>query len=250
MNLAENQTDLDGEMRQCKPGHYYQTLQDMIEMFPSEDHPGETETDVACFVDPRTSWMGVRILCNDESLQLDDPEFVPIDDDHEYHMLRNLYGIPEGSKELGSTLPLNMNLQYLNMISFDKGCYIGQELTNRTKYTGVIRRVALPYVVHPRNKAMKINPTNFNPMYSVNPDFDTEKYSLVGQQAMSNCETPQKVAKIMSQHYNSGVALVDIAKLSKIDKKDLLFLGDHDDLRIFIWQPDWLDDKIQEEVLI
>jgi len=80
-------------------------------------------------------------------------------------MLRNLYGIPEGSSELANTLPLNMNLHYLNMVSFDKGCYIGQELTNRTKYTGVIRRIALPYIVHPRHKAMSINATNFNPLY-------------------------------------------------------------------------------------
>ena len=41
-----------------------------------------------------------------------------------------------------------------NEKSIDKGCYIGQELTNRTKYTGVIRRIALPYIVHPRHKAM------------------------------------------------------------------------------------------------
>jgi hypothetical protein len=39
-------------------------LQDNVEMFPSDEFEGEMETDVAAFIDPRTPWMGVRILCN------------------------------------------------------------------------------------------------------------------------------------------------------------------------------------------
>ena len=41
-------------------------------MFPSEEFNGEPETDVAAFVDPRSPFMGVRILCNHESLELED----------------------------------------------------------------------------------------------------------------------------------------------------------------------------------
>ena len=97
-------------------------------MFPSDDFPGEFETDIAAFADPRTTQMGVRILCAEDSLELDD-SITKIDGPHEYNILRNTLGIPESSKELGGQLPLNMHLHYLNGISFDKGCYVGQELT-------------------------------------------------------------------------------------------------------------------------
>ncbi|SCV02102.1 LAMI_0G15918g1_1 [Lachancea mirantina] len=40
-----------------------------------------------------------------------------------------------------SLLPLEMNFDYLpNAVSFDKGCYVGQELTARTYATGVLRK--------------------------------------------------------------------------------------------------------------
>ena len=58
-----------------------------------------------------------------------------------------MMGIPETSKELGGQFPLNMHLHHLNGASFTKGCYIGQELTQRTYHTGVIRRIALPFLL-------------------------------------------------------------------------------------------------------
>jgi len=35
---------------------------------------------------------------------------------------------------------LNANLDYTNALSFSKGCYIGQEITARANFTGVIRK--------------------------------------------------------------------------------------------------------------
>ena len=51
-------------------------------------------------------------------------------------------GVPEGPEEFpaDSALPLNMNLDLLNGVSFSKGCYVGQEMTTRTFRRGVIRR--------------------------------------------------------------------------------------------------------------
>lgn len=37
-------------------------------------------------------------------------------------------------------MPLHGNLDLLNFISFSKGCYVGQELTARTKHRGAVRR--------------------------------------------------------------------------------------------------------------
>ena len=59
-------------------GFFFPELQDRVEMFESEEHPGVFETDIAAFVDPRTQAQGVRILCADESLDLD--EDIPVYD--------------------------------------------------------------------------------------------------------------------------------------------------------------------------
>ena len=134
-------------MDYAKEGHFFKSLQDSVEMHESDEFPGEFETDVAAFIDPRTSQMGVRVLCVEQSLEIDDPIIKRLDTSEEYDIIRQMLGIPESSSELGNQFPLNMHLHYLNGVSFDKGCYIGQELTQRTFHTGVIRRVALPFLI-------------------------------------------------------------------------------------------------------
>merc|ERR1712150_148592 len=51
-------------------------------------------------------------------------------------------GVPEGPADLpvDVMLPLHGNLDLLNFVSFTKGCYVGQELTARTKHRGAVRR--------------------------------------------------------------------------------------------------------------
>lgn len=44
----------------------------------------------------------------------------------------------------GEAIPLEYNLVGLNAISFDKGCYVGQELVARTHHRGVIRKRVVP----------------------------------------------------------------------------------------------------------
>ena len=97
-------------------------------MFESEEFPGQFETDVLTFTDPRTHMNGVRIICSEGSFDLDTD--ITIYNDHkEYDTIRHTLGIVEGGKEVGNNFPLNLNMHYLNGVSFNKGCYIGQELT-------------------------------------------------------------------------------------------------------------------------
>lgn len=55
-------------------------------------------------------------------------------------------GVPEGGKELpsGQALPLEARFDLSHGISFEKGCYIGQEVTARTRYRGLIKRSYVP----------------------------------------------------------------------------------------------------------
>jgi len=64
-----------------------------------------------------------------------------------YNSLRMLWGFGEGD-ELEGKIPLEVNLDLTNHVSFTKGCYLGQELTARTKYKGVVRKRLLPFLLY------------------------------------------------------------------------------------------------------
>ena len=131
-----------------KAGFFFPDIQDHVEMFESEEFPGTKETDVAAFIDPRTASQGVRILCADGSFEFEDEETpMSLDPAQYYDKFRLSIGLLESAREMGSQFPLNINLHQINAVSFTKGCYLGQELTQRTYHTGVVRRVALPFIV-------------------------------------------------------------------------------------------------------
>lgn len=63
-----------------------------------------------------------------------------------YEVLRKLGGVAEGNELLGKTA-LEANQEWLQAVSFHKGCYLGQELTARTMHTGTIRKRILPVLL-------------------------------------------------------------------------------------------------------
>ena len=72
-----------------------------------------------------------------------------------HRRLRYALGVAEGA-ELVGLLPLECNLAGLNAVSFEKGCYVGQELTARTHHRGVVRGDDRPGFVssshHPKRR--------------------------------------------------------------------------------------------------
>ena len=75
-----------------------------------------------------------------------DPGYGADCDAEAWKSFRWLRGVPEGGRELPAekALPLEARLDLNNGISFEKGCYIGQEVTARTRYRGLIKRSYVP----------------------------------------------------------------------------------------------------------
>lgn len=99
----------------------------------------------AAIVDPRgdrsTLW---RVLARPNSGFNRDK--TNVQDEWQYHLQRYKQGIAEGPQEIPreSALPMEVNIDLAQGIDFKKGCYVGQELTIRTKHTGVVRKRILP----------------------------------------------------------------------------------------------------------
>lgn len=58
-------------------------------------------------------------------------------------------GLPDGSRDMEAekSVLLEAGFDELNGVSWSKGCYLGQELTARTKYRGLVKRRLVPVTV-------------------------------------------------------------------------------------------------------
>lgn len=91
------------------------------------------------FIDPRCDSMGFRaILPNSSAAGIGENVNSDV-----YTKLRIAHGIAEAT-ELEGKVPFECNLDFLNAISFNKGCYVGQELTARTQFKGHVRKRYFP----------------------------------------------------------------------------------------------------------
>lgn len=93
------------------------------------------------FTDPRFAALGCRAILSTDAATalLESSRTAQLAD---YHLWRVCCSVPEGPEDIpiDSALPLHVNLDLLNFLSWTKGCYVGQELTARTKYRGAVRR--------------------------------------------------------------------------------------------------------------
>jgi len=125
---------------------------DVARRFELEDRPGACRPlgEGFVFIDPRLTRLGVRALLPPATLgpTLQALGFVPIEPEA-YERVRITAGVPDGSRDLlteRSTL-LESGFEELNGVDFAKGCFVGQELTARMKYRGLVRKRLLPVVL-------------------------------------------------------------------------------------------------------
>jgi folate-binding protein YgfZ len=87
------------------------------------------------FADPRLAALGPRSI----GAAAEMPDF--LEGPAAYHAERLVLGVPEGA-DFGSDriFALDAGLDELHGVAFDKGCYVGQELTARMKHRGTARK--------------------------------------------------------------------------------------------------------------
>ena len=101
----------------------------------------------AVYVDPRLVEVGARAVLPkdgaDATLQSMGFSPIPFED---YDQVRLAEGVPDGSRDLvvEKSILLESNFEDLHGVDWDKGCYMGQELTARTKYRGLVKKRLLP----------------------------------------------------------------------------------------------------------
>ncbi len=99
------------------------------------------------FVDPRLAALGARVLLPPDRIELAlSAKGLGLGKRADYEMRRLDLGVPDGGRDLpvGKALLLECGFDELNGIDWKKGCYMGQELTARTKYRGLVRKRLLP----------------------------------------------------------------------------------------------------------
>ena len=113
-----------------------------------QDEPGRAQPlgGGVVFVDPRLIAAGARaILSKDETATLEKAGFRPAPiETYERHRLT--LGLAEGSRDLivDKALILENGFDEFNGVDWQKGCYVGQEVTARMKYRALSKKRLLP----------------------------------------------------------------------------------------------------------
>ncbi len=136
------------------------------------------------YQDPRHSELGTRII----------GENLPIESTGDYDLHRLKLAIPEGSKDLivNRSLPVEWAYEKLHGVDFNKGCYVGQEVTARS-----VHRASLHKYIHSVKANSKLPPA--------------------GTKIMAG---EKEAGIIASSHSNIGLALLNMEAVA--NSKELL----------------------------
>jgi folate-binding protein YgfZ len=175
-------------------------VDDELKLFVTEKPIDHHKDILTCSQDPRCSNLGYRVIIKNESDLLKD--FIASNNDIKNYKI-NLYknGIAENHQDISysTAIPLEYNLAILNGVSFDKGCYMGQELVAKTHHTGIIRKRIMPIELIDNNNSVK---------------FDQDSPII-------NVKTEKQVGKLRNLIDKYGIAMLRIAE---IDNNNLALL--------------------------
>ena len=92
------------------------------------------------YADPRNKKIGNKLICTSQDSQI--LKNVKEIDEKKYHeiLIQNTVPLSHFDLKENKSLLLENNFENLNAISWDKGCYVGQELTARMKYRALLKK--------------------------------------------------------------------------------------------------------------
>lgn len=111
-------------------------LRDTYKVFAVSDKqlmPNEIQ-----IIDPRLKELGYRLYTKNQSIDL------KLSNNYENHRIS--LGVPDGSRDIpiDKGVILEYGFDELQAIDWKKGCYMGQELTARARYRGLVRKRLFP----------------------------------------------------------------------------------------------------------
>ena len=103
----------------------------------------QSEADILLFKDPRNDKLGNKIFVTKNKFKELEKKHNLIEDNFEKYrelLIKNL--IPFSSEDLiqDKSLLLENNFDKINAIDWEKGCYVGQEITARMKYRALLKK--------------------------------------------------------------------------------------------------------------
>jgi tRNA-modifying protein YgfZ len=126
-----------------------ENLSDNLGVLAAWDGDPAMKPDLA-FADPRNAALGWRILVPAEFAQkVGDLIGADLVDSAAYDAHRIASGVPRGGLDFmyGDAFPHETNMDRLNGVDFDKGCYVGQEVVSRMQHRGTARTRTVRVIV-------------------------------------------------------------------------------------------------------
>ena len=101
------------------------------------------------YLDPRLAALGARFLLPRENSDALEQAGFAASDAAAYDRHRLALGVPDGTRDLvpEKALLMESGFDELNGIDWQKGCYMGQELTARMKYRALVKKRLLPVII-------------------------------------------------------------------------------------------------------
>ncbi|GBG88200.1 hypothetical protein CBR_g46688 [Chara braunii] len=145
-----------------------------------------------------------------------------------YRLWRYENGVAEGPAEIekGEAFPLEYNLDQLNAISYEKGCYVGQELTARTHHRGVVRKRLVPLRLE--------QPSGSGNLQSV-----SAAIHATGDVGVLDVVTGKQVGRVVALEGKTGIGILRLQAAFREDAQLKLEPSELTQVRVIPSRPSW-----------
>jgi len=179
-------------------------------------------------IDPRLNNFGNRIYCDISEL-----EKFNCDKLIKYHDLRINHKIPEGHYDLihDKSFIAEYGFDNLNAVSYNKGCYVGQETTARNHYRSVVRKKIFYFEINNCSLQLINFLSHYDNLNSLQIDYENLKLRGYFDQAMIEDDNNKEIGMILSNIYCNlsnkikGLALIKIDENNQIISPSINFLN-------------------------